>query len=123
MQLHARGVFLRHGDDAHIGNDDRVDARSVEHLQILRQALEFVLTREGVAGDVHTTSHRVRKRDSLLELIAVKIPGGGSHAELGAREVHGIRAVVESHFKPLHIPRRGKELEFIIHNSASQQSY
>ena len=32
MQLHARGVFLRHGDDAHVGNDDRVDARSVEHL-------------------------------------------------------------------------------------------
>ena len=26
MQLHARGVFLSHGDDAHVGDDDRVDA-------------------------------------------------------------------------------------------------
>ena len=85
MQLHARGVLFRHGDNAHISDDDRVNAYGVKHLQILRQACKLVLTREGVAGDVHTTSHRVRKRDGFLELVAVKIPGGGSHAELGAR--------------------------------------
>ena len=64
-----RSIPCRSVHHSEIGNYEGVDSGTLSLLEKARQVLELVLTREGVAGQMHRRTLCVGKRAGLLKLL------------------------------------------------------
>ena len=122
MALNVWRVSLGHLHNAEIGNYKGVHSGTLRLAKKIRQSFKLVLTRQGIAGKVDRHTLFVRFCAGDGKLFHGKIACRGSHSKAFTGKVNGIRAVVERHFKALHISGRSKKFCFSVnHNSALRQ--
>ena len=114
VPLHMGGVLPGQGEHPHVGQNHRVHPQAVQVLQPLRQAGCLLVPGHGVAGDVDPDALAVTQLHGGLQLLRAKIARKGAHAEGGAGQIDRVGPVSQGHLQPLHIPRRGQKLNFLL---------
>ena len=118
MTLDSRCVPFRSTHDAEVGNYECIDPGLLRRLQKCGKLRKLRFPRQGVAGEVYLSALFVRKLNCGGKLFKIKITCGSTHSEAFSRKVNGVSAVVERHFKALHIACRRQKFRLINHSSA-----
>ena len=106
-------VFPRQREGAQIGQNQRVHPGVFQLLQIGGKAGYLVIARHGVHGDVYPDPMGVGIFHGHGQLFRGEVPREGAHSEAGACQIHGVRAVENGHFQPLHVPGGTEQFQFI----------
>ena len=124
MALNVWRVSLGLLHNAEICNYKGVHSGALCLAKKIRQSFKLVLTRKRIAGEVDCRTLFVRLCAGYGKLFHGKVACRGSHSKAFTGKVNGIRAVVERHFKALHISGRRKKFGFSVnHNSALRQRH
>ena len=94
---------------AQVSQDQRVHTCRIQAFQMRRQTVCLPVARHGI--DRHMDLHAVivRKAHGLRQFLIAEIAGKGAHTEGCSGQIHGIRAVQNSHFQFFHVPRRRQQ--------------
>ena len=116
VPLYLWGIPLRQGKYAGIADNEGVRAVVLQTLKIFRQAVQLPVARVGVHRHMDRHAVAVGIVDGLGQSLLVKIPRKGPHAVLATRQIDRVRAVAHRRLQPLHVPRRGQQLDPHAHS-------
>ncbi len=108
VALHMRRVLAGQGKRAHVADDQRIGARTIERFQVFGQLAQIALAHHRVHGHVHLHACVVRERNRARDVFEREILGALAHAEAVARQVNGIGAETDGRLK-LRAAARGRQ--------------
>ena len=109
MPLAVGGVFPGQGKGPQVRQDQGIHPGIVQLLQIGGELGNLLISRHGIHGNVDMDTMVVGKFHRLRQGLRGEVPREGPHAEAGARQIHGIRAVEDGHIQLFHVPGRGQQ--------------
>ena len=110
-----RRVTPGQAHNAQIRDDQRIDADLLQERKIVRETLELLFMRKGIAGHIDLCALRVSRLHSRFHRLVVKAYRRGTQPEFPSREIDRIGAVMQRHPQPFKIARRRKKLKFLSH--------
>ena len=116
VHVDVRGNGLAGIQHAQVGHDEGIHTGLGGLLDGVRQAVGFLIGRQGVHGQVDLAAPGMGIDDALGELFRRKVGRCRPHTELRQAAVNGIGTVVDGIAQALQIARRGEQFRDLQHS-------
>lgn len=119
MNIQIREVLADIGKDAHILDNDRIQAALIIRLQISTQLFQLCVLQKRIDRQVQVTTVQMGEFDGFAQALLIRILRIGPRAKPGTADIDGVRSCIDRGSQTLKGSCRSQKLCLMSHVSSS----